>query len=373
MMRSMGASLRQMSKLDWVLVILFTSLGIVDGVIQYVDDEAGVGIAATPLFLLITLPLIWRRTAPLQASAAVGIGTLIHFAVVPDAVRCGIALPVLFLLAFQDGARLDRQRSFYGLAAVIASAAVACGLDGPDGADIGAMAFIGPLIAVIWGSGRLVRSRVSMAAELQTRTSELKDVRDQRARLEVATDRAKLAGELDDLLRRRLAELARLADDGMRTGSADRLVEIENESRRTLEEMRAVVGVLRSSEDVDAPRTPQPTLTHIDARLLQSKGPGAKLNVEGNARALPAAVELSAYRVVEHLLDALEDADDVEVTVRFADDALELAVTGPARRRGDQAIARATERARLHQGTVAAKTTHGRVEALVSLPVYVAV
>lgn len=371
MMRSMGTSLRQMSRLDWLLVVVFTGLAVFDGIAQYVSDN--ITLVATPLFVLIALMLVWRRTAPLQATAAVGVAVFAHFLVAPDAVRCGIALPVIFLLAYQGGARLDKPNAFYALGLALGAALLAVGLDGPDGADLGAISFVAPLIAVIWFSGRLVRSRGRMAAELQSRTSELKDMRDRRAQLEVATDRAKLAGELDELLRRRLAELARLADDGMRTGSADRLVQIENESRRTLEEMRAVVGVLRSSDDADAPRTPQPTLTHIDARLLQSKGPGAKLRVEGNARALPAAVELSAYRVVEHLLDALDDAEDVEVTVRFADDALELAVTGPARRRGDQAIARATERARLHQGTVEAKTQHGRVEALVSLPVYVAV
>lgn len=91
----------------------------------------------------------------------------------------------------------------------------------------------------------------------------------------------------------------------------------------------------------------------------------------GSPRVLPAGVELSAYRVVEHLLGALDDADGVEVTVRFADDALELTVAGPVRRRGDgtTAIERARERVELHHGTLVASTRGGRSETVAQLPV----
>ena len=97
--------------------------------------------------------------------------------------------------------------------------------------------------------------------------------------------------------------------------------------------------------------SPQPTLTGLDALLVQAKGGGARLTVEGNPRALPAGVELSAYRIVEQLLDALQDAPGVEVCVRFRDEALELVVSGPASRRskaGDRAGARAGSAASRH-------------------------
>jgi signal transduction histidine kinase len=211
-----------------------------------------------------------------------------------------------------------------------------------------------------------------MADELAARTAELRAARDERARLEVATDRARISAELDELLQRRLGELARMADEGARpsdpaTATAT-LRGIEHASRRTLEEMRAVVGVLRE-HDPEAPTGPPPTLTHLEALLLRAKGGDARLTVEGNPRVLPPAVELSAYRIVEQLLDALEDAPDVEVRVRFGEDALELAVSGPARRRAKASIARARERARLQQGTLEATVRGGRAEAAVSLPV----
>ena len=212
----------------------------------------------------------------------------------------------------------------------------------------------------------------SLADELEARTAELRDARDERTRLEVATDRARISGELDALLQRRLGELARMADAGARPADAATatatLVDIERESRRTLEEMRAVVGVLRDDES-ELPTAPQPTLTHLEALLVQAKGGDARLTVEGNPRVLPPAVELSAYRITEQLLAALEDAPDVEVLIRFGDDALELIVSGPARRRAKASIERARERARLEHGTLEARVKGGRAEAAVSLPV----
>jgi hypothetical protein len=102
---------------------------------------------------------------------------------------------------------------------------------------------------------------------------------------------------------------------------------------------------------------------------VRAKGAGAHLRVEGNPRVLPAGVELSAYRVVEHLLAALEDVGDVEVVVRFGDEAIELAVAGPPRRRGEAAIERARERVELHRGTLTATTRAGRSETVAHLPV----
>ena len=78
-------------------------------------------------------------------------------------------------------------------------------------------------------------------------------------------------------------------------------------------------------------------------------------------------MELAAYRIVEYLLDTLEDVP-VDVTVRFGDDALELAVSGPARRPNADAIKRAQERVQLYRGTLRSSTHGGRAESVASLP-----
>jgi hypothetical protein len=281
-----------------------------------------------------------------------------------------VLLPTAFVFAFTTGAQLEAAKARIGLALSLALIVIEipCELGPPVAAVM-----VG-VTAAMWGIGRLAHSRGQMAEQLRTQTQELRRARDERARLEVSADRTKLSGELDVLLQRRLAELARLADTGAASGNmasaSATLADIERESRRTLEEMREVVGALRS-DGGGAVVDPQPTLTSLEALLVKAKGADARLTVSGSPRVLPAGVELSAYRVVEHLLDAIDDAPGVDVEVRFADDGLELSVSGPARRRADagSAIERARQRVRLHNGTLEAATKGGRAQAIAHLPV----
>jgi signal transduction histidine kinase len=384
MIDSMTASLSRVGKRDIAIAAVLTALGLLlmygnvhdydaaeykkntaiyyGGIVPYV--------LAIPLFPLVTVPLLWRRVAPLAAVGASLAGLVINELLVgTDVIRCGVVFPTAFVFAFTTGAQLDGRQARTGLALSLGLILFAVVELGPPATAV--FALVG---MALWGIGRIVRSRTRMADELEARTAELRVARDERARMEVATDRARISSELDALLQRRLGELARMAGDGSKlanaAGAAATLADIERESRRTLEEMRAVVGVLREDES-EAPMAPQPTLTHLDALLVRAKGSDARMTVEGDPRVLPPAVELSAYRITEQLLAALDDAPDVEVRVRFSDDALELAVSGPARRRARASIERARERARLENGTFEAKVKGGRAEAAVSLPVSV--
>jgi hypothetical protein len=389
MMVSMRNSLRAVARRDVVIASVVSVLGLALMYLNVHDHQADPaefkentaiyfgGLLpyefAIPLFLLVTVPLLWRRVAPIEAMEAAFAGLVINEVLVgTDVLRCGVVFPTAFLFAFTAGAQLQGRESRNGLALSLGLILLVGAVElGPP-----ATAVFAAVGLAIWGIGRIVRARTRMADELEARTAELREARDERARLEVATDRTRISAELDELLQRRLGELARMADAGTRpTGAADAtatLVDIERESRRTLEEMRAIVGVLRDDSS-EAPTAPQPTLTHLEALLVRAKGGDARLIVEGNPRVLPPAVELSAYRIAEQLLAALEDAPDVEVRVRFGDGALELAVSGPARRRAKASIERARERARLQQGTLEATVKGGRAEAAVSLPVLAAV
>jgi signal transduction histidine kinase len=367
MIDSMTSARERIGKLDVAFTVVLTALGILLMYGNVDDPKVEASPLAIPLFLPVTLPLLWRRAAPVTALKFMLAALLVHDVLFgTGVVRCGVLLPTMFLLVFSAAMRLEQREALtglgLGLAAVLAESVTFLGAWG---------AFFAGMTAGIWWIGRIARSRAAMAAELAVRTAELREARDERARLEVATDRARLSAELDELLQRRLGELAQLADAGPRADNPEAatatLQEIERTSRRTLDEMRAVVGILRS-DDAEAPMAPQPALVHLDALLVHAKGDGARLTVEGNPRALPAGVELSAYRIVEQLLEALQDAPGVEVRVRFREEALELAVAGPASRRSKQAIERARERVQLHRGRLETTTRGGRAEAVVSLP-----
>jgi signal transduction histidine kinase len=375
MIRSMTINPGRIGRLDAAVAAVAVALATVYMAVQ--PSDASLPDAtywAVPFFALIVAPLVWRRVNPLLAAGAAAAFAALHVALFTDTViRCGILIPLCFILAFAVGARLDRGPSLLGLGCCLLVGFFGCAFDGPTGADVWAMTFVAPVAIAIWGVGLIVRSRGRMVTELQQRTEQLRSARDERARLEVAGDRARLSAELDGLLQRRLALLGELADGGDAAdpvAAAATLGRIETESRSTLEEMRAMVGVLRD-DAADDEIAAQPALTQLDGLLVRAKGAGARLTVEGNPRALPAGVELSAYRVVEHLLDALEDAPGIAVNVRFAEDMLELTVGGPMRRRGEvsAAVARARERVELHRGSLQTSTKGGRTEAVAALPV----
>jgi signal transduction histidine kinase len=382
MIRSMSLPGHPIGRRDVALAALLSMLGLY---LMYSDhtsrSDGHASYFAMPVFLLVTLPILWRRAAPLEAIAAAFAGILVSIALFGTITRCGVVFPVMWLLIFAAGARLELRQALFALVLALcaipvmasADSALSVGVHGEVNNFLNVLPFM-VVSAIVWGVGRLVYSRGRLAVKLQGQTEELRRVRDDRARLEVATDRARLSGELEELLHRRLGELALLADTAGDTDDAAattaRLAGIERDSRQTLDEMRALVEVLRDDDQLDGPIAPQPTLTSLDALIVQTRGAGAQLTVEGNSRALPAGVELSAYRIVEHVLGALDDMPGVDVTIRFADNTLEVDVSGPASRRRDisAAIERARERAQLHQGKLEATIGGGRAQAVAELP-----
>ncbi len=363
----------RIGRLDIAITVVLSALGLalmVSNVSDTGSDGPGdVSILAVPAFLAVTLPLLWRSVAPLRALGVVAAALVVHGVAFGSLVRCGVAFPTLALLGFAAAARLDAGESRTALAVGLAAALV-----------VGAFEFLGfgvvsagiPLLLLAWGFGRVARSRGRLAQELRARNAELQRTRDERARMEVANDRAQLSSELDELLQHRLHELAELAERGpgsVADGSARALlVDIERGSRETLDHMRTIVGVLRS-DDRDTV-TPQPSLTSLDALLVRSRGGDAELVVDGDPRVLPAGVELTAYRVVEHLLDTLDDAPGVRVGVHFAPDALEVSVEGPARKHGEVGVALERARARVEsqRGSLRTSTRGGRATTVAALP-----
>src|SRR5512133_2115504 len=360
MMRTMSGTGESIGRLDIAIAVALSALGLLLMYGNATDADVDASWLALPAFLAVTIPVLWRRAAPLQALAAVAVALAVHIALFGSVVRCGVVFPVVGVLVFAVAARWERTTALWALGAGLA---IILGMAAADATGFGVVTLLVPLTVVAFALGRVAHARSTMVRELKGRTQELRTARDERARLEVATDRTRLSGELDALLARRLGELTQLAEAGPAIagdgGAATAtLAQIEQSSRATLEEMREIVGVLRDDE---APTSPAPTLTSLRALVLRDKGDGARLTVEGSPRVLPAGVELSAYRIVEHLLSALDDSPGVEVGVRFGEDALEIRVAGHAARRGDvgPALSRARERAQLHRGTLDARPRRG--------------
>ncbi len=171
-----------------------------------------------------------------------------------------------------------------------------------------------------------------------------------------------------------IGSIGTAAADGLTMAAGDpastkqALATIERRGRDALRQMREVLGNLGDG----APSGPQPTFDQLPGLLTASTAATARLTVCGGPRALPASLELSGYRIVEHLLTALDDTPNAAIDVgpRFGADALELRVSGPASPDADlrAVITAARERAVLHGGCVDGSAADGQYVATARLP-----
>ena len=259
---------------DLVAGLVLTALGLLMSLGENPSPEA-------VLMPLATLPVIWRRRAPVACAVAITAGIVVTY----GQPRCGATVPAVLLILYASAARVDGFGGPLLLLAALSYLSFTDPIISP-----GALAFFVPIWAAVFASGRVVRSRERIVARLQARTRELEHERQRTAELAVAIERERLAGELDVTARERTRTMIALAERGDRGDFG----EIERLGRESLNEMRELLGALRG----DA-RAPQPTLSQL-GDLLDA----TRLDVQGERRALPDSVELTAYRIVEHAVAA---------------------------------------------------------------------
>jgi signal transduction histidine kinase len=383
----MGVVFRDVKVRDWALAGGLTALGVLLMIldIRMTDAQVRAAIAEgsmvhvqsshslwmIPVFVGTTLPVLWWRRGSLAVATVSVLMMGLHDILFGWVTRCGAGLPLAFVLAFLGAQAADRATRWLvcGLSVVLTVFVLV--IDSTTGP--GAIVLALPIVCIVFGVGLAARRRTALNRELASREAELRRLRDERAALEVADDRARLSQQLDGLLQERLADLTTAAESagGLPPAEAKAVLEsIETDSRQTLDDMREIVGLLRGD---DVAFAPTPTVAHLDALLARLRTAHSRLIVTGDPRALPATVELSAYRIVEHLVTALNDQAEapIVVTVRFEADALEIQVSGQVGEGAalKAAVARARERAKLLGGSVDVKVTKGRAGAVAQLPV----
>jgi signal transduction histidine kinase len=120
-----------------------------------------------------------------------------------------------------------------------------------------------------------------------------------------AAERARIARELHDIVAHHLSVVVLHAAGARACGRADRatLEEIEHSGRQALTEIRRLFGVLRDPDE-ETGRAPQPGLSELSALAgsLRTAGLEVSLSIDGDHAALPSAVNVSAYRIVQEAL-----------------------------------------------------------------------
>jgi signal transduction histidine kinase len=156
----------------------------------------------------------------------------------------------------------------------------------------------------------------------------------------VLAERARIARELHDVVAHHMsliaiqAEAAAVREPGLPPSTVASLGLIRDAAREALTETRGIVGLLRGG-DATGEREPAPGIGQIDALVAGARTSGMSVTLEmsGVRPSLPAATELTAYRIVqEALANAARHApgQPVRVSVGEADGSLTVEVlSGP--------------------------------------------
>jgi signal transduction histidine kinase len=319
---------------------------------------------AVPAVALVILALLGRHRWPFGAPAALWlIAAALSFAdgrLVTDTAgltAAGVAA------AFMLGQVRDDLQLRIGLAVVVGSAAIIVSNDPTHSA--GDFIFTPALFAIAWLAGFALRERSAQVQEAEERA-------EQAAQLAVAEERTRIARELHDIVAHAVSVMVLQAGAVRHRlppgDDEEALRDVEQTGRTALAEMRRLLGAMRREGD-EVDLAPQPGLGELEPLLdaFRRTGLPVQLMVDGEPVALPRALDLSAYRIIqEGLTNALKHADATraDVIVRYGATEIQIDVRddghGPGESDGlGHGLVGVRERVRIYGGEMTAGTANG--------------
>jgi signal transduction histidine kinase len=217
----------------------------------------GLGADCAALALLGTLPLALRRRLPIVSFVCVAVltPTLDQALGSPWGQRANALVFIVLAASYSLGAHAPSHRS---LPAVVGAMAWLAALEAiwGDGQDY---AFVVLLLGVPWLSGRGVRRYRHQAARLRELATRLEAERAVSERVAIAAERQRMAHEAHDVIAHAVGEMVLQASgaeevferDPQRARTA--LAVVQHTGREAVDELRAVLGILRSGDEPALP------------------------------------------------------------------------------------------------------------------------
>jgi signal transduction histidine kinase len=301
----------------------------------FADGTAGELLVARIDAVVLAVAIALRRSAPIAAVALVVVAfvTLEQFSISDE----GMAGPffALLIVTYSLGANTHGRRLAAGVAIVLAGGALTIALDGGGAGDVLFLSTImvgGPVLL-----GRLVRDRARLSRALRAKAAAIEEERALNSAAAVGEERARIAGELHGMVSTALGSMVAQSETAERLARSDpdgadaALEAIETAGREALGEIRLLLGVLRREDDAVA-LEPLPSLSHLAGLVARMRASGlpVELSVEGEPPALPAGLDLTAYRVVQEALEEARAAGGerrATVRLRYGERELLLDVT----------------------------------------------
>jgi len=308
-----------------LLVVLVTALQLAGpravSSVRAPDLLAGVAgeVLGDAAALIGGVALWWRRSRPVSVLAVCVAAYAVNAVAVP-----GVPPYAGWLALYAAGAH-GRQaaRAWYAAAAgaaALGAVFAACALLYPKTA--GELPLLIAVTAIAALTGTLVRSRRAQLTALRDRAEALERERVSAEARAAAEERLRIARDVHDLVGHGLSGIAiqsstaRLALDAGRIETArTALAAVESASRAALGEMRQLLGVLRAGDAGEPGRLPGLGDLPGLAGSMGRQGVMVTLHA-GEIGAVPGAVSLAAYRVVqEALTNVVKHAGGSQVTV----------------------------------------------------------
>lgn len=283
------------------------------------------------LVFVFVCPLIWRRRAPSVVFGAMAALVLVQLAVTPGELNVDIAI----LVAFYTVAAYEPPKRVLGAALMMEAGAVLLAAIAVH--TLGLWVLLSGLVAAAGLLGYYARTRRAYLATLVDRAKRLEHERDQQAQLAAAAERTRIAREMHDIVAHNIAVMIALAEGAaytapISTGQAVSLMgQVSETGRSALTDMRRLLGIMRDTAQPE--RTPQPTLDDIEDLLATVRAAGlpVRLTVTGQPFPLPAAAQLTLYRLIqEALTNTLKHAPGAagaQVSLTYAPGEMGLEVT----------------------------------------------
>ncbi|MEV7806105.1 histidine kinase [Microbispora sp. NPDC088329] len=301
---------------DWVLAGVLVPLAILEGVLRPDLPWRPLAVAVT---VGLVPTLLWRRTRPLAMLAICFVAAHAIPILVTGATLDVYTLGYLLILPYAVFRWGSGREIVTGLGIMIASAGLSALVDHAALADV-----VGPFAVLLATTSLGGAFRYRAGARMR----ELDQVK--------LLMREQLARDLHDTVAHHVSAMAIRAQAGLATAAArpdaatDALRVIEAEAARALDEMRAIVRVLRR----DRPAELTPGLRIAELERLASRGgshhPAVEVEISGDLDDLSPSVESAVYRIAqEAVTNAVRHArraTRVEVRVAADEAAVRLCV-----------------------------------------------
>lgn len=303
--------------LDWVI-----AAGVAASLVTAGHPATGPGYA---LLAASGLALAARRTAPVAVLAATGLLALGYQAT-------GADVPVIaFLFAVYSTMRAGhRVVTLAGSVLMLAALPVAALLSPRDLTTYEAFAQSRDVLQIAWLIAAAAAGEALRQAE--RRADEAERTREETARRRANEERLHIARELHDSLTHQISVIKLQAEVAVHLAQKrgedvpEALVAIRDAGREAARELRATLEALRDDD-----KNPPHGIDDV-AELVQrarASGLDAQLTIEGRNTDVPAAVERTAYRIVQESLTNIARhaaAATAQVRIDFRPDALLIRV-----------------------------------------------